>query len=213
MRDGLVHPRLRAPACATARYSSGRSWASSSTTPRARRSSAKCVVVEDDVRALAAEFLGHPLHRRCGVLRHLDAGAGRAGERHHVDVGMARQSATPTPGPSPLTRLNTPAGTPAASMISVKMLRRERRDLGRLQHHRAAGGQRREHLARDLVDRPVPRRDQAAHADRLLDDQRRAVLLLEREVLQHLDGRRQVTDAEAAPAARRPATAARPSPR
>jgi hypothetical protein len=29
--------------------------------------------------------------------------------------------ATPTPGPSPLTRLYTPAGTPAASRISVKM--------------------------------------------------------------------------------------------
>ena len=30
-------------------------------------------------------------------------------------------SAAPTPGPSPWTRLNTPAGTPAASMISVKI--------------------------------------------------------------------------------------------
>src|SRR4029077_11393671 len=30
-------------------------------------------------------------------------------------------SAAPTPGPSPKTRLYTPAGTPAASMISVKI--------------------------------------------------------------------------------------------
>ena len=29
--------------------------------------------------------------------------------------------ATPTPAPSPLTKLNTPAGTPAASRISAKM--------------------------------------------------------------------------------------------
>jgi hypothetical protein len=34
-------------------------------------------------------------------------------------------SATPTPGPSPLTRLNTPAGTPAASMISARMIAQE----------------------------------------------------------------------------------------
>ena len=31
-------------------------------------------------------------------------------------------SAVPTPGPSPLTRLNTPAGTPAASRISAKII-------------------------------------------------------------------------------------------
>ena len=31
-------------------------------------------------------------------------------------------SATPTPGPSPLTRLNTPGGTPASSITSAKMI-------------------------------------------------------------------------------------------
>ena len=46
----------------------------------------------------------------------------------------------------------------------------ERRDLGRLQHHRAAGGERRRDLAGDLVDRPVPRRDHADDADRLRGD-------------------------------------------
>ncbi len=30
--------------------------------------------------------------------------------------------ATPTPGPSPLTRLNTPAGTPAVCKISAKII-------------------------------------------------------------------------------------------
>jgi hypothetical protein len=46
-------------------------------------------VVEDDVGALAAQFLGHALDGRGGVAGHLDAGAGRAGERDHVDLGMA----------------------------------------------------------------------------------------------------------------------------
>jgi hypothetical protein len=50
--------------------------------------------------------------------------------------------------------------------------RRQRRLLGRLDDHRAAGGQRRRDLARDHRDRKVPRRDRRAHADRLADDER-----------------------------------------
>ena len=52
-----------------------------------------------------------------------------------------------------------------------------RRDFGRLQHHGAAGGQRGRHLAGDLVDRPVPRRDHADDADRLVFDGGRALHL------------------------------------
>ena len=55
----------------------------------------------------------------------------------------------------------------------------ERRQFGRLEHHRAAGGERRRDLADHLVQRVVPRRDAADHADRLLHDQRVAELLLE----------------------------------
>ena len=45
-------------------------------------------VVEDDVRRLAAEFLADALDGRRGALGDVDAGAGRAGERDHVDVRM-----------------------------------------------------------------------------------------------------------------------------
>ena len=48
--------------------------------------------------------------------------------------------------------------------------RRQRRLLGRLDDDRAAGGQRRGHLARDHGEREIPRRDRRADADRLLDD-------------------------------------------
>ena len=41
---------------------------------------------EDDVRRLAAEFLADALDGRRGALGDIDAGAGRAGERDHVDV-------------------------------------------------------------------------------------------------------------------------------
>ena len=76
------------------------------------------------------------------------------------------------------------------------MYGRKRRHLRRFQHHCATRRQRRIHLDRDLVERPVPRRDQPADADRLLGDQRRPVLLLELEVLQRVDRRHQVTDPE-----------------
>ena len=58
--------------------------------------------------------------------------------------------------------------------------RAERRELRRLQHHGAAGGQRRRDLRDDLVQRIVPRRHAADDADRLLDDERIAELFFER---------------------------------
>ena len=67
-------------------------------------------------------------------------------------------------------------------------LRREGRDFGGLQHHGAAHGESRRDLAGDLVERPVPRRDEATNADRLFHDQRRAALrLLELVGLQHVE--------------------------
>ena len=47
----------------------------------------------------------------------------------------------------------------------------ERRNLARLQHHGAAGRKSGSHLAGDLVQGPVPGRDQTDDADRLLDDE------------------------------------------
>ena len=64
--------------------------------------------------------------------------------------------------------LSTPAGTPASSASAHERQRGQRRVLGRLGDHRAAGGQRRRDLARDHRRREVPRRDGGDHADRLL---------------------------------------------
>ena len=112
-----------------------------------------------------------------------DAGAGRAGERHHVDVRDGATIASPTVGPSPLTRLNTPFGTPASCMTSAKMMALSGAisdGFSTMVQPAASAGR---DLADDLVDRPVPRRDHAADADRLLGDQGRAAQLLELEVL------------------------------
>ena len=57
--------------------------------------------------------------------------------------------------------------------------RAERRHFRRLQHDRAAGGERRRDLADDLMQRVIPRRHAADDADRFLDDERVAELFFE----------------------------------
>ncbi len=64
---------------------------------------------------------------------------------------------------------------------------RERRYFRWLEYHRAAGRKRRHDLACDLVDRPVPGRDERAHADRLLRNQSGPPHLVELIVLEHFD--------------------------
>ena len=64
-----------------------------------------------------------------------------------------------------------------------------RRDLGRLENHRAARRNGRGDLADDLVERPVPGCNQSTDADRLPDDPGRAALLGEFEALEGRDRR------------------------
>ena len=47
-----------------------------------------------------------------------------------------------------------------------------------LQYHRAAHSQRRRNFAGNLIDRPIPRRNQATNANRLLKDTMLAQVLL-----------------------------------
>ena len=82
-----------------------------------------------------------------------------------------------------MTRLKTPAGSPTSSHDLGEHERVERRDLARLEHDGAAGGERRRDLVRDLVQRVVPRRDRADDPDRLAHDQRVADLLLPGDLL------------------------------
>ena len=63
---------------------------------------------------------------------------------------------------------------------------RQRRDFAGLEHHCAAYGQRRRHLTTDLIERPVPRRNQAAHADGLFHHPVLTQILGEGVVLQNL---------------------------
>ena len=141
-------------------------------------------VFEHDVRRLAAELLGHALDRVGGGLGHRAAGAGGAGERHHVDPGVGRHRGADL-GALAVDQVED-AGRDARVVQDLgEQDRVQRGDLTRLEHHRAARGERRGDLAGDLVDRPVPGRDQAADADRFLDDVGRAACLDELVVLEH----------------------------
>ena len=102
----------------------------------------------------------------------------RAGEAHHVDVGMRDDGFADDAARA---RDDVEHAGRQADLVRGfgEHERAERRHLRRLQHDRAAGGERRRDLADHLVQRVVPRRDAADDADRLLDDERVAELFFE----------------------------------
>ena len=71
-------------------------------------------------------------------------------------------------------------------------------DFAGLQHHRTTGSQRRRDLARNLILRPVPWRDQATHANWLAGEHEVAFVALPVIVTHQLQHRRKVRE----PAAR-----------
>jgi hypothetical protein len=78
-------------------------------------------VVEDDVGALAAELERDLLDGLAGHLGDALAGAGRLPVKLTMSTSAWAAMASPTTGPTPVTRLNTPAGRPASSMTSARM--------------------------------------------------------------------------------------------
>jgi hypothetical protein len=126
-------------------------------------------VGQDHVRRLAAELLSDALDRRRGGLGHRDAGAGGAGDRDHVDVRVGREAATD--GRAVAMHEIEDAGREAGFLDRLgEQKRAQGRKLARLQDECAARGERRRDLGGDLVERPVPRRDQRADPDRLAGD-------------------------------------------
>ena len=77
-------------------------------------------------------------------------------------------SASPTSGPRPVTTLTTPFGKPASLNELRQLEHRRRRELRRLDDHRAARGERRRELPAGQRERRVPRRDDGDHALRLV---------------------------------------------
>ena len=94
--------------------------------------------------------------------------------------------ASPTTGPTPVTRLKTPGGQAHLVDDLGQDEGVDRRHLAGLEDDGAADGQGRRHLEGDLVERVVPRRDGADDADRLVHDEGVADLLFPREALRRV---------------------------
>ncbi|ABA50512.1 hypothetical protein BURPS1710b_2316 [Burkholderia pseudomallei 1710b] len=150
-------------------------------------------VVENHRRRFAAQFERDALHAGRGELGDALARARRAGERHHVDIGVARERLADD-GPVAAHEIEHAGGQPRVVNRLGEDERIERCDLGRLQRDRAARRERGRDLQRDLVERIVPGRDRRDDADRLAHDERIAHLLLEREGLGEFRIRAPVVD-------------------
>ena len=126
-------------------------------------------IVEDDVRAFATQFKVDLFQRIRRRFRDQRARAGGAGEADHVDVFMRRHLAADTDAIA-VHKVEYPFGEACLVNQFGKDHRVQRAFLGRFQHHRAARYDRRADLERDLVHRPVPRRDQTGNAHGFADD-------------------------------------------
>ena len=100
------------------------------------------------------------------VLGHRNARSGRAGKRHQIHIGVAAEH-----------RANERAVAVNQIEYASRVTRlvhklgyefgRQRRVFAGLEHHGAASQKRRREFGDDLVERPVPGRDQHAHANGL----------------------------------------------
>ena len=100
---------------------------------------------EDDVGAFTAQFQGHPLDRLGGRLGDRDAGPGRAGEAHHVDVGMMAHGLADG-RPVAIDQVEDPGRETGLFHHFGEQHRRHRRDFGRFEDHRATDPDRRHHF-------------------------------------------------------------------
>ena len=138
---------------------------------RGRYGAGEIGIGQDDVGRLAAEFLRHALDGRRGRLRHQHAGPGGAGDRDHVHVGVRGQRGADL-RPFAVDQVEHTRRNAGVVHHLREQQRAQRRQLAGLQDDGAARRQGGADLRGDLVERPVPGGDQAAHADGLAQDGR-----------------------------------------
>ncbi len=126
-------------------------------------------VREHDVRALAAELQGDLLDVDRGAAHQGTTGVEAAGERDEVDVGAVGERLT-DPRPRTEDEVDDSGGHARLLEQAGQVDGRERRHLGRLHDRGVARREGRRDLPAHLQQRVVPRPDEPADADRLVDD-------------------------------------------
>ena len=126
-------------------------------------------VREDDVGVLAAELEGDLLDRRRSGGHHPAAGDEATGERDEVDPRVLGEQRARV-GPGAQHQVAHARGQAGLLEEPHQVDARVRGELARLEHEGVAGGQAGRDLPRRLEQRVVPRGDQAADAERLVDD-------------------------------------------
>ena len=127
-------------------------------------------IVEDDHRGLAAQLEVNPLERIRRMLGHRLSGRHRTGEGHHDHVGVLHQRHAGGLAPA-AHHVEDARGKHAVEQLGQPQ-RGIGRELGGLQHHGVARGQRRAELPRRHEQRVVPRSDRAHHPQRVAADHR-----------------------------------------
>ena len=125
---------------------------------------------KDDLRVLAAELQAELLEVAGRSLQRPPACRRRAGEGHHVDVGMLGDRLSDL-GAEPCDDVEHAGGQSCLGQDVRHDERRGRGEFGGLANDRAAGGQNERHTFGEDEEREIPRRDQAHDADRLARDQ------------------------------------------
>ena len=125
-------------------------------------------VGEDDVGALAAELEGDPLDLLGAARHHTPTDLGGAGEAHLAHGGVGHEALADDAALAGQD-LQDALGQPGLERQLADAQRAQRRQLGRLDHDRVAGGQRRcEAPARDRHGE-VPGHDDGHHTERLVE--------------------------------------------
>ena len=145
-------------------------------------------ILKDDIGTLAAKFLVDALDCRRSRARHLDTGARGAGNGDHGDLRMRRHRRADH-GPFALDQVEYARGQVGRMNDFGEYLTGKRGNLRRLEHDGAPCGYSRGDLGADLVDRPVPGRNQPADADGFHDDSCGTPVFREAEIPESRDGR------------------------
>jgi ParB family chromosome partitioning protein len=125
-------------------------------------------VGEDDERRVAAELHRHPQQVLGALLHQRLAHLGRPGEGHLAQPRIRHQGTDRLAGAGAGDDVEHAVGQAGLGQELRQPHRRQRRQLGRLEHHRAARRDRGPDLAGPHRQREVPRRDEQAGAHRLL---------------------------------------------